>query len=274
MLFYVFLVLAIAGSAALTYGLGWYAHAAALWQAPLAALALFLGLTFVFLLFFAIAALLVPMGRQQTRRSAFYGGLLRAFCGLVFPLAGIHLEVTGLEQLPTDGNYLLVCNHLSVFDPVLLIRALPRQARLSFVTKQENFDLPVVRQFMHKLQCLPLNRHDDRQALRAILQAAKQLQEQPLCMTIFPEGQTSKSGQLLPFRNGAFKIAQRAKRPVVVSVLENSRAIYHNLFRRRTRVRVRILGVVPTEDVATLRTVQIGDRAHAMIAAALQADGA
>lgn len=93
-------------------------------------------------------------------------------------------------------------------------------------------------------------------------------------MTIFPEGQTSKSGQLLPFRNGAFKIAQRAKRPVVVSVLENSRAIYHNLFRRRTRVRVRILGVVPTEDVATLRTVQIGDRAHAMIAAALQADGA
>ena len=89
MLFYVFLVLAIAGSAALTYGLGWYAHAAALWQAPLAALALFLGLTFVFLLFFAIAALLVPMGRQQTRRSAFYGGLLRAFCGLVFPLAGI-----------------------------------------------------------------------------------------------------------------------------------------------------------------------------------------
>ena len=93
-------------------------------------------------------------------------------------------------------------------------------------------------------------------------------------MTIFPEGQTSKSGQLLPFRNGAFKIAQRAKRPVVVSVLENSRAIYHNLFRRRTRVRVRILGVVPTEDVATLRTVQIGDRVHAMIAAALQADGA
>ena len=167
-----------------------------------------------------------------------------------------------------------MCNHLSVFDPVLLIRALPRQARLSFVTKQENFDLPVVRQFMHKLQCLPLDRHDDRQALRAILQAAKQLQEQPLCMTIFPEGQTSKSGQLLPFRNGAFKIAQRAKRPVVVSVLENSRAIYHNLFRRRTRVRVRILDVVPTEDVATLCTVQIGDRAHAMIAAALQADGA
>ena len=84
---------------------GWYAHAAALWQAPLAALALFLGLTFVFLLFFAIAALLVPMGRQQTRRSTFYGGLLRAFCGLVFPLAGIHLEVTGLE-LVTAGREL------------------------------------------------------------------------------------------------------------------------------------------------------------------------
>ena len=98
-----------------------------------------------------------------------------------------------------------------------------------------------------------------------------------LLSELYPEilhAETSKSGQLLPFRNGAFKIAQRAKRPVVVSVLENSRAIYHNLFRRRTRVRVRILGVVPTEDVATLRTVQIGDRAHAMIAAALQADGA
>ena len=97
MLFYSFLALAIAGSAGLTYGLGWYAHPAVLWQAPLAALTLFLGLTLAFLLFFAIAALLVPMGRQQMRRSTFYGGLLRAFCGLVFPLAGIRLEVTGLE---------------------------------------------------------------------------------------------------------------------------------------------------------------------------------
>ena len=93
-------------------------------------------------------------------------------------------------------------------------------------------------------------------------------------MTIFPEGQTRKSGQLLPFRNGAFKIAQRAKRPVVVAVLENSRAMYRNLFRRRTQVRDRILGVISAEDVAALRTVQIGDRAHAMMAAALQADGA
>ena len=253
---------------------GWYAHAAALWQAPLAALALFLGLTFVFLLFFAIAALLVPMGRQQTRRSTFYGGLLRAFRGSGLP-AGGHPPGGHRSGAVAAGRELSagVQSSETFRHPVLLIRALPRQARLSFVTKQENFDLPVVRQFMHKLQCLPLDRHDDRQALRAILQAAKQLQEQPLCMTIFPEGRRanlagccrsatarsrSPSGQSAPSSSPCWKIPGRF---ITISSCDAPECESE-------------FGVVPTEDVATLRTVQIGDRVHAMIAAALQADGA
>lgn len=269
MMLYIFIILSLLGSAALTVGLHWYDTLHVLWQAPLTALGLFLALIALFALLVLISAATVNLEKEQTRRNGFFAFLLRAYAPVVFFLMRIHVHVTGREKLPKTGNFLLVCNHLNIFDPVVLFLAIPERAKLSFITKVENFDIPIVKQFMHRLLCLPLDRDNDRKALRTIIKAAKLLEADALSMTIFPEGQTSKSGELLPFRNGAFKIAQKANRPIVVATVQNTKAAPKNMFRRPTHIPVHILGVIPAEEVVTHTTAEIGERVHAMMEADL-----
>ena len=89
-------------------------------------------------------------------------------------------------------------------------------------------------------------------------------------MGVFPEGYESKTGELLPFRNGAFKIAQKAQVPIVVAVLRNTKQIAKNMFRRRTDVDMEILGVVPVEELMGVPTKDVGDRIHKMMEQALE----
>lgn len=272
MLHYLFILLSVLGTAALSVHLHWHESLHILWQAPLTALGLFLVGMALFALLILLSAAAVDLKKAQTKRNGYYAFLLRAYAPAVFFLMRIHVHVTGREKLPQEGNFLLVCNHLNIFDPVALFLAIPARAKLSFITKVENFDLPIVKQFMHRLLCLPLDRNNDRQALRTIIKAAKLLEEDALSMTIFPEGQTSKSGELLPFRNGAFKIAQKANRPIVVATLQNTKSAPKNMFRRPTHIPVHILGVIPADEVVSHTTTEIGDRVHAMMEADLYPD--
>lgn len=70
---------------------------------------------------------------------------------------------------------------------------------------------------------------------------------------------------LLPFRNGAFKIAQKANVPIVICALVNSKAILKNMFRRHTDVYLDVLAVIPPEELEGLKTVDIGNRAHGIL---------
>lgn len=269
MLLYIYLILSLLGTAALSFGCQWYDSWNALWQVPLTFIGLFLGLMVAFALVVLLATAAVRMDKEQTKRNGFYAFLFHTYAPAVLFLMRIHVHVTGREKIPTDGNFLLVCNHLNIFDPVVLFMSIPMRCKLSFITKVENFKIPIVKQFMHKLLCLPLDRNNDRSALRTIIKAAQLMKDNVLSMTIFPEGQTSKSGELLPFRNGAFKIAQKANRPIVVATLQNTKAAPKNMFRRPTHIPLHILGVIPAEDVTSHTTAEIGARVHAMMEADL-----
>ena len=98
----------------------------------------------------------------------------------------------------------------------------------------------------------------------------KTLKEEP----VFPEGGTSKSGLLQPFRNGAFKVAQKAGVPIVICALSNTKAILKNMFRRRTDVYLDVLDVIPASEVAALKTTaEIGTRAHKILSEGLAKRG-
>ena len=127
---------------------------------------------------------------------------------------------------------------------------------------------------MRKILCLPLDRNNDREALKAILKAIQFIKEDKASIAVFPEGGTSKSGLLQPFRNGAFKIAQKANVPIVVCALSNTKAILKNMVRRRTDVHLDVLDVIPAETVASLKTtVEIGDYAHKILSEGLAKRG-
>ena len=239
----------------------WYDSFGGVCLAMASAAGCFVLLHLLFALVICVSCLLVDLNRPVKRRSRYFSFLFQRFIPLAFFWAKIRVHVSGLEKLDGQRNFMLVCNHLSIFDPVILAGVLPRH-NVSFISKKENYHIPVVRKIMHKIACLPLDREDNRQALRTILQAAQFLKEQDLCMAVFPEGKTSPDGTLQPFRNGAFKVAQRAQRPIVVACLSNTKQIGQNMFRRRTDVQVKILQVIPLAVVNESSTVQLGALAH------------
>ena len=85
-------------------------------------------------------------------------------------------------------------------------------------------------------------------------------------MGIYPEGWVNKSDEpLLPFRNGAFKIAKKADVPILVTTIGGSEKIKKQFFFRPTHVYVNILGTIPVSDVREMSTKEIGEITQSMM---------
>ena len=269
---YVLLALSAVFSAAVSAACNWFAGWAVLWQLPLLFIGCFLGLVLLFLLVLVVSCLFVDPKKLVEKPSPYFRFLLNQFSRLAFDLGGVRVHVTGLEKVPRKGRFLLISNHLFAFDPIVFYYAMP-WAELAFISKTENFSLYIVAQVMRKILCLPLDRNNDREALKAILKAIQFIKEDKASIAVFPEGGTSKSGLLQPFRNGALKSAQKANVPIVVCALSNTKAILKNMF-RRTDVHLDVLDVIPAETVASLKTtVEIGDYAHKILSEGLAKRG-
>lgn len=117
---------------------------------------------------------------------------------------------------------------------------------------------------------LPINRTDNREALGTIKYAAKLLQKGVVSFGIYPEGTRSKTGELLPFRNGAFQIAKRAGAPIVIVKTSGTELIAHRFARKRTIVRFDVLDVLEGSAVSKLPTREIGDYARSLMLGDIQ----
>lgn len=258
---YVFLFVGVAASAAIGGVNGWFSSWNVLWQLPLTFCGVFLALLLLFALVLFISTRFVDPKKLLEKPSRYFRFMLNQFLRLAFFLGGVDVHITGLEKIPHDQRFLLVSNHLFAYDPLIYYYALPHD-ELGFISKKENFSITVVAEIMRELLCLPIDRENDRAALRTILKAVEFLREDKTSIAVFPEGYTSKTGELQEFRNGSFKIAQKAGVPIVVCALANTPAILKNMFRHHTDVYLDVLDVIPAEELSDVTTAQIGSRVH------------
>ena len=264
-LFYVLLAVSLLGATGIQYAINGFSALACLWQFPLLTAGLLLGLVLLFLLILVVSTLFVDPKKLVEKPSAYFRFMLNQFCRLALFLGGVHVHVTGLEKVPRKSRFMLISNHAFAFDPLIYYYAMP-WADLAFLAKKESFSIFVVAQIMREVLCLPLDRENDREALKAILKAIQFIKEDKCSIAVFPEGGTNRTEEdLLPFRNGAFKVAQKAQVPIVICALVNSKAILKNMFRRHTDVYLDVLDVIPPEQFAEQRTVEVGDRAHRIL---------
>lgn len=232
------------------------------WSLPLLFLGFDLGLLVLSVLFLWICCATVDMSKPQEEDSRFFRRLMHPYIEALISIVGIRLHTQGLEKVPTDGRFLLVCNHLFIADPGVLLHCF-KNSQLAFVTKQENDSVFLVGKIMHKILCQPIDRNNDRAALKTILKCIQLLKEDKVSVCVFPEGYTSKDGKLHHFRNGVFKIAQKANVPIVVCTLQNTRQIFKNMAKlKHTDVPVHLVEVIPAEELKGLTTVQIGERVY------------
>ena len=123
---------------------------------------------------------------------------------------------------------------------------------------------------MHKLVCQPIHRENDREALKSILKCIQLLKTDEVSIGAFPEGGIFDKDKLHPFRSGVFKIAQKAKVPIVVCTLKGTSDLFHNMKRLRpTHVRLHLVDVISAEEAAAANTVELGDKIYQMMLSSL-----
>ncbi len=127
-------------------------------------------------------------------------------------LAGIEIEVRGLENLQPKRSYIYMSNHGSNLDPPILIPSIP--GRCSVLVKKEVFRVPILGTAMKVADLVPVDRSNRDAAIESVRAAAEVLRR-GLSMVIYPEGTRSPDGRLLPFKKGPFHLAMEASVPVV-----------------------------------------------------------
>ncbi len=230
------------------------------WLVPIILIGGFVALIILHIAVLAVSILLVDLNKPP-RDTDFFRMLVNGFLKIVFPLLKVKVHTTGLEKIPTDEPFLLVSNHIHDLDPAIIYYAVPN-SRLAFIAKREVRDLfPFVYKALHKLSGLPIDRENNREAAKTIINATKLLKEKTNSVAVFPEGYVSLSGELLPIRNGALKMATKSQSKIVVCTLWGTKDIPKNLLRRKTNIYFDVLEVIDTAD--NIHTVEIGDHIHA-----------
>ena len=119
-------------------------------------------------------------------------------------------KVSGDEHIPTTGAAVLVCNHVSYVDAVLLMAASPRPIR--FLMDHRIFKIPVMGWFFKLAKAIPIApKAEDEAAYNAAFEAANQILKEGDLLAIFPEGGITKDGEPQAFKGGITKILDRAK---------------------------------------------------------------
>ena len=237
-----------------------------LWILPLSFVSAFLVLAALAFLFFWLMCKRVDINKPQENDSKFYRTMMHLYVDAILTLARVTVKTSGLEQTPKSGRFLLVSNHIDNIDPAFLLTCF-RKSQLAFISKREVQQFFMVGQLMHKILCQPINRENDREALKTILRCIDILKKDQASVAVFPEGYTSMDEKLHPFRSGVFKIAQKAQVPIVVCTLQNTQHIFRNALRLRpTHVHLHLLEVIPAEELVGVTAVDIGNRVHALMA--------
>lgn len=125
-------------------------------------------------------------------------------------------RVRGLEHLPREGGALLVANHVSYVDAMILYAISPRPVR--FVIHKSFLDVPLVGWFVRRMGAIPVASGDP--AVRDALESAASAARGGELVCIFAEGAITRNGTMNPFRRGMERIARDAQVPIVPVALD------------------------------------------------------
>jgi 1-acyl-sn-glycerol-3-phosphate acyltransferase len=134
--------------------------------------------------------------------------------------AHIEIEVHGREHLRRDETYLVMSNHQSLYDIPVLFQVVGANVRM--IAKAELFQVPVFGKALSAGGFIAIDRRDRRKAIRS-LDVARSLLESGTHVWIAPEGTRSRTGELLPFKKGAFYLALESGLPILPVTLRGTR---------------------------------------------------
>lgn len=154
------------------------------------------------------------------RRAGRLCGVPWARFGLL--ITGTSVEVNGRGHIQPQQSYVIVANHLSLYDIWVLYGYLDIDFR--WVAKHELRRVPIVGKACEVLGHVFIDRSDNARALASLEQARQQLTD-GTCILFFPEGTRSRDGRIQPFKKGAFRMAADMQLPVLPLTINNTQHI-------------------------------------------------
>lgn len=154
------------------------------------------------------------------------------------------VRVEGREKIRPGTAYVMVANHQSLLDILVLFRLF---VHFKWVSKIENFRVPCIGWNMSLNRYIKLRR-GDKQSIEAMMQACERAIAAGSSVMMFPEGTRSPDGRLRAFKHGAFTLAQRAGVPLLPIVVQGTAQALPKrgfVLQGRHDIRIRVLDALP-----------------------------
>jgi len=181
------------------------------------------------------------------------------------------VTIEGRENLPRDVACVLVSNHQSFVDILVLFRL---STHFKWVSKIENFRVPLIGWNMSLNRYIKLVR-GKRESVVQMMRDCEATLASGSSVMIFPEGTRSTDGRMRAFKSGAFELAKRTRSPIVPIALDGtSRALPKRgyLLQGKHPIHVRVLPPILPASFANLSVEDLTERVRARIAAELPAE--
>ena len=169
------------------------------------------------------------------------------------------LRARGIDHVPEEGPALVVCNHVSYMDALILAASIPRPVR--FVMYHRIFNIPVLRWIFRTAKAIPIaGAREDPELMRRAFEEIDAALADGQVVGIFPEGALTHDGAIAPFKSGVEKILERRPVPVVPMALRGMWAsmwsrrdgrMGRSRLPRRLRARVEVVADAPLDGTRT-----------------------
>lgn len=167
----------------------------------------------------------------------------------------VDLVLTGLENIPTEGGFMMYGNHQGLFDVVAIAATCP--IPLGAVLKHELKDIPLLKQIIACTKSYPMDRDDVRQSLEVIKAVTTEVQNGRNYI-IFPEGTRSKNGNVMgEFHGGSFRCAVKAKCPIVPLAVIDCFKVLDQKGSKPVKVQLHYLKPIPYEEYVGMKATEV-----------------
>ena len=167
----------------------------------------------------------------------------------------IDLQVTGQENIPAEGGFLMYGNHQGMFDILAVVASC--DTTLAAVFKKELSNIFFLKEVIACTKSFAMDRDDVRQSMEVIMNVTKEVQNGRHYL-IFPEGTRSKKGnEMLEFHSGSFKCALKAKCPIIPIAIIDSYKVLDQKGCKPVTVQIHYLDPIPYEEYQGMKTMEL-----------------
>ena len=203
-------------------------------------------------------SLFVNTKKERTKPSKFAYFWLSQGIKCINAFSNVKCVVVGANKLPKNRPFLLVCNHRSNYDPMILVEKFSIK-KICFISKPSNFKIPMVGRFLYGAGYQPIQRDDQIKSLEVIKKCTHMLADENVSIGVFPEGTRQRKEVIGPFHEGVFNIAIHAHAPIVITALKGTEKIAGRAPFRRTRVVLKVIGVIDSEELSHYTAKAVSD---------------